>query len=77
MKFPVKLLYLLSLAGFGGVIALMWYLMIADPVPTEKLADDRWQEVSPTQKILLDIPFQQELTRWQEDDFSPLNDRQR
>lgn len=73
MKFPVKLLYLLSLAGFGGVIALMWYLMIADPVPAEKLADDRWQEVSPTQKILLDIPFQQELTRWQEGNFSPLD----
>ena len=73
MKFPVKLLYILSLAGFGGVIALMWYLMLADPLPQKKLADNHWQEVSPTQKILLDMPFQQELTRWQEGNFSPLD----
>lgn len=37
MKFPVKLLYIFCSLSFAAVIALMWYLMLADPLPVRRM----------------------------------------
>ncbi len=56
MKFPVKLLCILALTGFGSVIALMWYLMLADPEPSKKLSDLRINKFASWEKAALDMP---------------------
>lgn len=72
MKFHVKLLYGFTLLAFGGVIALMWYLMLADPLPVKKLSDIRINTLSPLHKIALFLPVDQPLPRWQEQQFAAL-----
>lgn len=72
MKFHVKLLYGFTLLAFGGVIALMWYLMLADPLPAKKLSDIRINTLSPLHKIALFLPVDQPLPRWQEQQFAAL-----
>ena len=72
MKFHVKLLYGFTLLAFGGVIALMWYLMLADPLPAKKLSDIRINTLSPLHKIALFPPVDQPLPRWQEQQFAAL-----
>ena len=63
MKFPVKLLCILALTGFGSVIALMWYLMLADPEPSKKLSDIRTSKFTPWDKAALDMPEHPALPR--------------
>lgn len=72
MKFHVKLLYGFTLLAFGGVIALMWYLMLADPLPAQKLPDIRINTLSPLHKIALSNSIEQPLPRWPEQQFAAL-----
>lgn len=72
MKFPVKLLCILALTGFGSVIALMWYLMLADPEPSKKLSDIRTSKFTPWDKAALDMPEKPFLPRVPENTFIAL-----
>lgn len=69
MKFPVKLLFILALTGFGSVIALMWYLMLADPEPAQKLSDIRINKITPWEKAALDMPEHPAMPRLAENKF--------
>lgn len=69
MKFPVKLLSILTLTGFGSVIALMWYLMLADPEPSKKLSDLRINKFASWEKAVSAMPEKPSLPRLAENKF--------